>query len=55
MKNILFKFGLVLCVNAICLPLAYLGVTHGSSYGLEGGIFMVILCIIGNTAVVKAK
>ena len=55
MKNILFKFGLILCVNAICIPLAYMGVAHGSSYGLEAGIFMVILCIAGNTAIVKGK
>ncbi len=54
MTNKLIKFGLIIMCNAICLPLAYLGVTHGSSFGLETAVFMVVLCITFNVVIIKA-
>jgi len=55
MINKLIKFGLILVSSAVFLPLAYLGVNHGSSYGLEAGAFMLISCIIINISIIKAK
>ena len=55
MKNKLIKLGLILLSCAGLLPMAYLGVTHGSSYGLELGLFCVGLCIYANVSIVRMK
>ena len=55
MKDKLIKLACIVMSNAVFLPLAYLGVTHGSSYGLEAGVLMVGLCIAANVVIIKAK
>lgn len=55
MKNKLTKFILILLSCFILIPLAYFGVTHGSSYGLELGLFCVGLCIYFNVCITRMK
>lgn len=55
MKNSIIKFGLVLLSCAGLLPMAYFGVTHGSSFGLELGLFCVALCVYANISILRMK
>ena len=55
MINKLIKFGLILLSCAALLPMAYLGIVHGSSYGLELGLFCVVLCVYANIAIMRMK
>ena len=41
--------------STICLPLAYLGISHGSSFGLESGVSLIILNIIIVVYMAKLK
>ncbi len=55
MKDILTRIGVVFIVTTICLPLAYLGINHGSSFGLEVGTSLIILNIIIAVYMAKLK
>lgn len=53
--SILIRVGMAFIVSAIFLPLAFLGITHGSSFGLESGISLIILNIIAVIHISKLK
>ena len=53
--SILIRVGMAFIVSAIFLPLAFLGITHGSSFGLESGISLIILNIITRAVAIFTK
>ena len=55
MNDILIRVGMVFATSVICLPLAYLGINHGSSFGLEVGTSLIILNIIVAVYMAKLK
>ena len=55
MSDILTRMAVILIVSVVCLPLAYLGITHGSSFGLESGVGLIILNIIVIVYMVKVE
>ena len=46
MIDILIRMIVIIIVSTVCLPLAFLGITHGSSFGLESGVGLIVLNII---------
>ena len=57
MNDLLIRIGVMFIASTICLPLAYLGISHGSSFGLESGVSLIILniIIVGYMAKLKGK
>ncbi len=55
MRDILTRIIVILVVSVVCLPLAFLGITHGSSFGLESGVGLIILNIIVIVYMVKLE
>ena len=55
MSDILIRIGVIFIASTICLPLAYLGISHGSSFGLETGVSLIILNIIIIVYMVKLE
>ena len=43
MSDLLTRIGVSFAATTICLPLAYLGISHGSSFGLESGVTLIVI------------
>ena len=55
MSDILTRLAVIIIVSGICLPLAYLGISHGSSFGLESGVGLLILNAIAIVYMIKLE
>ena len=55
MSDLLIRIGIVFAACIICLPLAYLGISHGSSFGLEAGTSLIVINIIIAVYMIKLE
>jgi len=55
MSDLLVRLVVILITSVMCLPLAFLGITHGSSFGLEAGVSLLIINIIAVVFMIKLE
>jgi len=55
MSELLVRLAVILITSIICMPLAYLGISHGSSFGLEAGVSSLIFNVIVIVYMIKLE